>query len=131
VLSMQGIAAVKTGVTPDKTKQPAKTGLTSLGGEGFKVFASSAGQGNTAPQNNFADHAVVKLAGGSLSLAPTTIFDPSYGKSYAAASMSAAEQDWENASIDTIYWVYKDAIGTITPIPASNNTSVQETKFDH
>ena len=49
-------------------------------------------------QRYFADHAVVRLVAGDAGLAPTALYDPSYGKLYSQPSLVASEVLWEKGS---------------------------------
>lgn len=62
-----------------------------------------AGQSNPNPQATFSNHALVSFMG--------TLYDPSYGKKYAAASMSANHQAWEDAALAGI--VLQDGSGNL------------------
>jgi hypothetical protein len=107
VLKVQGILAEQYAITAKTGTPPPKAGLHYVSTV-FDVSSLARGQGNATPIRRFSDHAVVQLVGASAPLAPTKIFDPSYGSSYNGATIGEAELAWESASIARFLYKYSD-----------------------
>lgn len=98
-------------------------------------------QGNATPKSDFVGavvamngappqpqsagiHAVVQISG------INTVFDPSYGARYDAASLAAAQQDWEDAALASWNYRYYTKGGGKTDGPSTNHVKGQrETIF--
>lgn len=142
VLAAQGISAEIVTIDANPAAQPTLAGWTSAGVADAPLIipVSLGGQNNPAPQSIFTNHAVVKIrssmkplesannAGDAVS--PNIICDPSYGGSYyTGATWSDSERAWENASIESIRWVYTSPGLPNKIAPIANNPSIAEVIF--
>ncbi len=104
---------------------------------GLDVYPANPAQSNKQPAFRFDGHAVVKISAihgipvnPAASSPYTTIYDPSYGKTYAANSMPAAEQSWEDASVQDYWWHFQDQDGMDRFPIVNDNKNQRETIFN-
>jgi hypothetical protein len=121
-----------------------------------RIKASLPGQNNGTPKNDFVGvakamngaqlppgipetpgiHAIVKIEGFGALLSAGTIYDPSYGERFDAASMPDAERAWEDASLDRWHYRYylqggqtQDSVNTVNHQQGRPDNE-RETLFD-
>ncbi len=118
VLGSQNIAAVQANIFPTMPAPVLPLGWRYVTAaqdapnfnHGIDVYQGHSGQSNSFPEYRFNGHAVVKITG--LSGTPsTTVYDPSYGKSYVGLTMPVSEQNWEDDSVNDYWWHCLDANG--------------------
>lgn len=133
VLSAQGINADVVGILPNDTIQPARAGWNSIGldEDPLVIKANLPAQNTANPIHEFEDHAVLKIRS-PLSTISHVIFDPSYGNTYTGATWGASQMSWENASLDSICWLYEDPDGFVPDqfFLEPNNPNIAEVIFE-